>query len=84
VSKIVEYGDYTISSIPVQKMGTSEWQPSVVISTEREGIVTTQTFTDDTSFSTELDADLHGITMGQQIIDGQAPAVSDQLDNPGR
>jgi hypothetical protein len=84
MSKIVEYQNYTISSVPVQPVGTSEWKPSIVISTEREGIVSTQTFTNDTRFFTEIDADIHGITMGKEIIDGQAPEVSDHLDKPDR
>jgi len=75
MAKSVDYRGYTISSIPVQRVGRQEWKPSIVISTEREGAVTSQSYTDDTVFSTEGDADIHGITMGQQIIDGRAPGV---------
>jgi hypothetical protein len=73
----VEYRGYTISSIPVQPLGTQQWTPSIVISSEREGVVSTQSYTDDTMFGTEENVDLHGITMGQQIIDGIAPEVSE-------
>ena len=75
MAKSVEYRDYTISSIPVHPAGSQEWKPGIVISTEREGVVTTQSYTDDTRFLSEEDADHHGITMGQQIIDGKAPEV---------
>ena len=77
MSKMVEYRDYTISSIPVHPAGSQEWKPGIVISTERGGIVTTQSYTDDTTFAMEEDADLHGITMGQLVIDGQALEVSE-------
>jgi hypothetical protein len=75
MSKSIEYQGYTISSIPIQPVGKQQWKPSIVISSEREGVVSTQCYTDDTMFSTERDADIHGITMGQQIIDGRAPGV---------
>lgn len=77
MSMTVQYRGYTISSIPVQPLSTHQWKPSIVISSEREGVVSTQSYTDDTMFGTEEDADLHGITMGQQIIDGMAPEVSE-------
>ncbi len=77
MGKTVDYRDYTISSIPVQPLGTQQWKPSIVISSEREGVVSTRSYTDDTLFPMEVDADLHGITMGQQIIDGMAPEVSE-------
>lgn len=78
MGKSVDYRDYTISSIPVQPLGTQQWKPSIVISSERVGVVSTQSYTDDTLFLTEEDADVHGITLGQQIIDGMAPEVSEK------
>jgi hypothetical protein len=39
------------------------------------GVITTQSYTDDATFAMEEDADLHEITMGQQVIDGKAVGV---------
>jgi hypothetical protein len=77
VSMTVEYRGYTISSIPVQQVRIDEWKPGIVISSQCDGVVTTRSYTDVTVFSTEEDADQHGITMGHQIIDGKAPEVSE-------
>ena len=85
MAKIVDYRGYTITSIPLQPVGTHEWKPDIKISTERVGVVATQSYTDDTTHLIEEDADLHGIRMGQQIIDGISPqVVSELLDSPSR
>jgi len=77
MSKTIEYREYTISSTPVQLSGQNEWQPDIVISSEREGIVMSQPYTDETTYLTEEAADTYGITLGQQIIDGKAPELSE-------
>ncbi len=82
MAKIVDYQGCTIISIPMQAVGTHEWKTAIEISVEREGVVATQSYTHDTKYIREDDADLHGITMGQQIIDGSAPQVSESLDSP--
>jgi hypothetical protein len=83
MAKIVDYRGYTITSIPLQPVGTHEWTPDIKISTERAGVVATQSYTDDTTHIMEEDADLHGIRMGQQIIDGiSSQVVSELLDSP--
>lgn len=69
MAKIVDYRGYTITSIPLQPVGTHEWKPDLRISTERAGVVATQSYTDDTTHIMEEDADLYGIRMGHQIID---------------
>ena len=85
MAKIVDYRGYTITSIPLQLVGMHEWKPDIKISTERAGVVATQSYTDDTTHLMEEDADLHGIRMGQQIIDGISPqVVSELLDSPSR
>ena len=48
-----------------------------MISSEREGIATTQSYADDTTYATEEAADIHGVTLGREIIDGKAPEVSE-------
>jgi hypothetical protein len=75
MSKIVGYREYTISSTPKQLLGKSQWKPEIVISSEREGVVTTQSYTDETIYPTEEAANIHGIALAQKIIDGKAPAV---------
>jgi len=77
MSKSVEYRAYTISSTPLQLSGKNEWRPKIEISSEREGSVTAEPYTDDTIYATEEAADTHGITLGQKIIEGKAPVVSE-------
>jgi hypothetical protein len=78
MSKNVEYRDYTISSTPLHLSGTNEWKPEIVISTEREGVVTARPYTDETTYTTEEAADTYGIKLGQDIIDGK---VRELLEN---
>ena len=85
MAKIVDYRGYTITSIPLQPVGTHEWKPNIKISTEGEGVVAAQSYTDDTTHIMEEDADCHGIRMGQQIIDGKSSHVMTEiLDSPSR
>ena len=77
MSMHVEYREYTISSTPVQLSEKNEWKSAIVISSEREGVVTAQPYTDETTYTTEEAADTHGITLGQQIIDGKALELSE-------
>ena len=37
--------------------------------------MTAEHYTDETLYSTEEAANIHGITLGQKIIDGKAPRV---------
>ena len=76
MSKHVEYREYTISSTPLQLSGKNEWKPAIVISSEREGIVTSRPYADDTTYTTEEAAHNHGIKLGQYIIDGKGPELS--------
>ena len=49
----------------------------MVISSEREGVTATQSYADDTAYATEEAADINGITLGQEVIDGKAREVSE-------
>jgi hypothetical protein len=80
VSKRVLYREYTISSTPVQLSGKNEWRPEIEISSEREGVVTSRPYTDETTYPTEEAADTHGIQLGQDIIEGKAPKISVSYD----
>jgi hypothetical protein len=76
MSRHVEYRGYTISSTPLHLLESGEWKPEIVISSEREGIVTSRPYADDTTYTTEEAADNHGIKLGQYIIDGESPQLS--------
>jgi hypothetical protein len=76
MSTHVEYREYTISSTPLHLSGKNEWKPAIVISSEREGIVTSRPYADDTTYTTEEAADNHGIKLGQYIIDGKGSELS--------
>jgi hypothetical protein len=76
MSKNVEYGEYTISSTPLQLSEKNDWKPEIVISSEREGVVMAQRYTDETIYTTEEAADTYGIKLGQDIVDGKVPDLS--------
>jgi len=76
MSKNVEYGEYTISSTPLELTEKNEWKPEIVISSEREGVVMAQRYTDETTYTTEEAADTYGIKLGQDIVDGKVPDLS--------
>ena len=78
MSTSVEYREYTISSTPWQLSGKDEWRSKIEVSSEREGIVAAKPYTDDTIHATEEAADTHGIKLGQDIIDGKAPELSEE------
>jgi len=80
MSKHVTYREYTISSTPLHLLERDEWKPEIVISSEREGIVTSRPYADETTYLTEEAADDHGIQLGQDIIDGKAPELSGNYD----
>jgi len=80
VSKQVTYGEYTINSVPVKLVDKNEWKSEIEISSQRDGIVTSKPYTDETIYPTEEAADTHGIQLGQEIIDGKTPVVSVNYD----
>jgi len=80
MSKQVVYREHTISSTPVQLTGKNEWKPQIEISSEREGVVASHPYTDETTHSTEEAADTYGIQLGQKIIDGKAIELSVTYD----
>lgn len=80
MSKQVTYRAYTISSVPVKVLDRNEWKPEIEISSQRDGIVTSQPYTDETIYPTEEAADTHGIQLGQDIIDGKTPVISVNYD----
>ena len=79
MSKQVTYREYTISSVPVRLEG-NEWKPEIEISSQRDGIVTSFPYTDETIYPTQEAADTHGIQLGQEIVDGKTPVTSVNYD----
>lgn len=77
MSKSIEYREYTISSTPWQLPGKNEWRSRIEISSEREGIVVAEPYTDEILHATEEAADTHGIQLGHDTIDGNPPEVSE-------
>jgi len=76
MSKHVRYRDYTIRSTPLQLVDSMQWTLAIVISWECEGTVTSRPFSADSVYATEDEADLHGVTFGQRIIDGKITGLS--------
>ena len=80
MSKQVAYGEYTINSVPVKRADKNEWKPAIEISSQRDGIVTSRPYTDETIYPTEEAADTHGIQLGQELIDRKSPVESVNYD----
>jgi hypothetical protein len=77
VSRVFIYKTYTIRSTPLQLLDSKQWMLSIVIDWERDGRVTGRPFSaTENTYPTEAEADLHGITYGQRIIDGKVPGFS--------
>ena len=79
MSKQVTYREYIISSAPM-KLDKDEWKREIEISSQREGVVTARPYTDETIYPTEEAADMHGIQLGQGVVDGRTPVVSVNYD----
>jgi len=74
MSKTVTYKTYTIESFPVQELDTGVWRVDITIS--RESVSDPRPFSVDQTYFTQEEAEIHGITYGQRIIDGKVPGVS--------
>jgi hypothetical protein len=69
------YQRYTISSVPTQNTETGQWQLRISISLEEDGATKSIPFWMPLEYATEAEADIHGITFGQRIIDGKIPGL---------
>jgi hypothetical protein len=74
--KRATYKHYTIRTTPLQRRGTTHWTFSIAIYWERDGKMAVRSFSAENTYSTEAEADLHGLAYGQQIIDGKVSGVS--------
>jgi hypothetical protein len=65
-----------IRSTPVLLFPTGQWGIEISIGSEQEGVELDLPFSLHTPHMTETEADVHGITFGQRLIDGMVPGLS--------
>lgn len=76
MGKTVQYEGYTIQSASQCLADGGKWQLRILISFEQPGGVTTREFAAEGLYATEQEADIHGITFGQRLIDGKVEGRS--------
>ncbi|SLM46558.1 protein of unknown function [Nitrospira japonica] len=74
--KTVIHQGYTIKSFPQHGRTFNEWTISLEIFWRHKGTTRTRSFTADLPYGSEEEADLHGISYAQRIIDGNVPGLS--------
>ena len=76
MDKTIEYQGYTIQSSPHPLAQGEKWQLRISISLDNHRGVKTREFSADVWYATEQEADIHGITYGQRLIDGKVEGQS--------
>jgi hypothetical protein len=76
MSKTVEYEGYTIHSTPQYQTDSEQWRLRIFISFEDHRGVRTREFSSEVLYATEQEADIHGTTFGQRLIDGKVVGQS--------
>jgi hypothetical protein len=76
MAKTVEYEGYTIHSTPHYQTDSEQWRLRIFISFEDHRGVRTREFSADGLYATEQEADIHGTTFGQRLIDGKVEGQS--------
>jgi hypothetical protein len=71
MGKTVEYQGYTIQSTPHYEIDWKKWRLCIVVSAEDFLGVRTREFSSEILYTTEQEADIHGIAFGQRLIDGK-------------
>ena len=74
--KALRYQGYTIRSYPRRPTTGGEWTIKISISWQTDGFTTVKEYSADSPFSSEREADIHGITFGQRIIDNKIAGLS--------
>jgi hypothetical protein len=74
--KAVRYQGYTIRSYPRRLTNGEEWTIKISISWQIGGLTTVKEYSADSPFTSEREADIHGITFGQRIVDNKIPGLS--------
>ena len=76
MSTTVCYRTYTITSRPLQRPSTGEWEIETSIVWEHDGSMTILPFSTNGTYRTEEEADIDGINYAQRIIDGKIAELS--------
>jgi len=76
MAKTVEYEGYTIQSRPYYDTNWDKWQIRILLSCESPQGIRTREFSSIVLYGTEQEADIHGVTFGQHVIDGKVEGQS--------
>jgi hypothetical protein len=76
MAKTVEYEGCTIQSRPFYDPNWDKWQIRIHISCESPQGIRTREFSSMVLYGTEQEADIHGVTFGQHLIDGKVEGQS--------
>ncbi len=76
MAKTAEYEGYTIQSRPYYDTNWDKWQIRILISCESPQGVRTREFSSMVLYGTEQEADIHGVTFGQHLIEGKVEGQS--------
>ncbi len=76
MGKTLENQGDTIPSTPHHLAHVEKWQLRILISLDNHRGVKTREFSADVWYATEQEADIHGITYGQRLIDGKVEGQS--------
>ena len=76
MGKSLEHQGYTIQSFPHRLANGEKWHLRIFISLDDHRGVKTREFSADVLYATEQEADIHGITFGQRLIDGKVEGQS--------
>jgi hypothetical protein len=76
VARLIHYKQYSIKSVPNRFLTSGKWELNIRILWKSDGMVTMRTFTAPGLYDTEDEADIHGITYGQRIVDGKVAGVT--------
>lgn len=74
--KALRYQGYIIRSYPRRLAKRSQWTIKIAISWESGGLTRFKEYSADSPFQSEGEADVHGITFGQRIIDNKIAGLS--------
>ena len=74
--KAIQYLGYTIRSYPRRLPKRGGWTIKISISWQADGLAKVKEYSADSPFPLEAEADIHGITFGQRIIDKKIPGLS--------
>jgi hypothetical protein len=76
MAKTVEYERYIIQSTPQYVTDWEKWRLRIFISLDDHRGVRTREFSAEVLYATEQEADIHGITFGQRLIEGKVEGRS--------